>query len=124
MIFSTLEHISTHISFSTVFVVITLHLMTLLVNEIVGLYKSLEKGIEKFFKCNNCAKCYFYPSICYVGPLNSNASICNISTCSPISMVNDACKYDGIGLCGSFMRIIIISNTSNYYISKRYNKDF
>ncbi|KAL2929214.1 Cytochrome c biogenesis protein CcsA [Bienertia sinuspersici] len=148
--------------------------MTLLVNEIVGLYNSLEKGMlatffcitgllvtrwvfwkhfplsdlyesliflswsfylihmilfffkkrEKFFKCNNCAKCYFYPSICYVGPLNSNASICNISTCSPISMVNDACKYDGIGLCGSFMRIIIISNTSNYYISKRYNKDF
>ncbi|KAL2893247.1 Cytochrome c biogenesis protein CcsA [Bienertia sinuspersici] len=79
--------------------------------------------VEKFFKCNNCAKCYFYPSICYVGPLNSNASICNISTCSPISMVNDACKYDGIGLCGSFMRIIIISNTYNYYISKRYNNE-
>ncbi|KAL2943787.1 Cytochrome c biogenesis protein CcsA [Bienertia sinuspersici] len=100
--------------------------MTLLVNEIVGLYNSLEKGMflpysydslfskrEKFYKCNNCARCYFYPSILYVGPLNSKASICNISTCSQISMVNDACKYDGIGLCGSFMRIIIISTTSN-----------
>ncbi|KAL2924470.1 Cytochrome c biogenesis protein CcsA [Bienertia sinuspersici] len=88
-----------------IFVVITLHLMTLLVNEIVGLYNSLEKGmlatffcitgllvtrLKKFLKCNNYAKCYFYPSICYVGPLNSNASICNISTYSRISMVNDA----------------------------------
>uniref|UniRef100_UPI0030021938 cytochrome c heme attachment protein n=1 Tax=Baolia bracteata TaxID=2184446 RepID=UPI0030021938 len=50
MIFSTLEHILTHISFSTVSVVITLHLITLLVNEIVGLYNSLEKGmIVTFF---------------------------------------------------------------------------
>nr|YP_009571650.1 cytochrome c heme attachment protein [Mollugo verticillata]QBC68300.1 cytochrome c heme attachment protein [Mollugo verticillata] len=50
MIFSTLEHILTHISFSMVSVVITLHLLTLLVNEIVGLYNSLEKGmIVTFF---------------------------------------------------------------------------
>lgn len=50
MIFSTLEHILTHISFSTVSVVITLHLITLLVNEIAGLYNSLEKGmIVTFF---------------------------------------------------------------------------
>nr|YP_010976453.1 cytochrome c biogenesis protein [Stellaria neglecta]WNX95255.1 cytochrome c biogenesis protein [Stellaria neglecta] len=45
MIFSTLEHILTHISFSTVSVVITLHLITLLVNEKVGLYNSLKKGM-------------------------------------------------------------------------------
>nr|YP_010425851.1 cytochrome c biogenesis protein [Suaeda physophora]USL47492.1 cytochrome c biogenesis protein [Suaeda physophora] len=51
MIFSTLEHILTHISFSTVSVVITLHLITLLVNEIVGLYNSLEKGMVVTFLC-------------------------------------------------------------------------
>nr|YP_009557133.1 cytochrome c heme attachment protein [Achatocarpus nigricans]YP_009557211.1 cytochrome c heme attachment protein [Achatocarpus pubescens]QBC70960.1 cytochrome c heme attachment protein [Achatocarpus nigricans]QBC71038.1 cytochrome c heme attachment protein [Achatocarpus pubescens]QBE87777.1 cytochrome c heme attachment protein [Phaulothamnus spinescens] len=51
MIFSTLEHILTHISFSTVSVVITLHLITLLVNEIVGLYNSLEKGMIVTFFC-------------------------------------------------------------------------
>nr|QBE88033.1 cytochrome c heme attachment protein [Glinus dahomensis] len=45
MIFSTLEHILTHISFSMVSVVITLHLITLLVNEIAGLYNSFEKGM-------------------------------------------------------------------------------
>nr|YP_009684250.1 cytochrome c heme attachment protein [Pseudostellaria heterophylla]YP_010555142.1 cytochrome c biogenesis protein [Cyclamen persicum]YP_010555308.1 cytochrome c heme attachment protein [Pseudostellaria japonica]QDP18211.1 cytochrome c heme attachment protein [Pseudostellaria heterophylla]UYR20729.1 cytochrome c heme attachment protein [Pseudostellaria japonica] len=45
MLFSTLEHILTHISFSTVSVVITLHLITLLVNEKVRLYNSLEKGM-------------------------------------------------------------------------------
>nr|YP_009567844.1 cytochrome c heme attachment protein [Stegnosperma halimifolium]QBE88118.1 cytochrome c heme attachment protein [Stegnosperma halimifolium] len=51
MIFSTLEHILTHISFSTVSVVITLHLITLLVNEIVGLYNSFEKGMIITFLC-------------------------------------------------------------------------
>uniref|UniRef100_UPI0030033744 cytochrome c heme attachment protein n=1 Tax=Corispermum chinganicum TaxID=1076197 RepID=UPI0030033744 len=51
MIFSTLEHILTHISFSTVSVVITLHLITLLVNEIAGLYNSLEKGMIVTFFC-------------------------------------------------------------------------
>lgn len=51
MIFSTLEHIFTHISFSMVSVVITLHLITLLVNEIVGLYNSLEKGMVVSFFC-------------------------------------------------------------------------
>lgn len=51
MIFLTLEHILTHISFSTVSVVITLHLITLLVNEIVGLYNSLEKGMVVTFLC-------------------------------------------------------------------------
>nr|YP_009456513.1 cytochrome c heme attachment protein [Gymnocarpos przewalskii]AUJ23103.1 cytochrome c heme attachment protein [Gymnocarpos przewalskii]UVW79807.1 cytochrome c heme attachment protein [Gymnocarpos przewalskii]UVW79888.1 cytochrome c heme attachment protein [Gymnocarpos przewalskii]UVW79969.1 cytochrome c heme attachment protein [Gymnocarpos przewalskii] len=50
MIFSTLEHILTHISFSTVSVVITLHLITLIVNEKVRLYNSLKKGmIVTFF---------------------------------------------------------------------------
>nr|YP_009572404.1 cytochrome c heme attachment protein [Monococcus echinophorus]QBE87369.1 cytochrome c heme attachment protein [Monococcus echinophorus] len=51
MIFSILEHILTHISFSTVSVVITLHLITLLVNEIVGLYNSFEKGMIVTFSC-------------------------------------------------------------------------
>nr|AKZ21770.1 cytochrome c biogenesis protein [Silene antirrhina] len=45
MIFSTLERILTHISFSTVSIVITLHLITLVVNEKVWLYNSLEKGM-------------------------------------------------------------------------------
>nr|YP_010467885.1 cytochrome c biogenesis protein [Paronychia argentea]UVF30406.1 cytochrome c biogenesis protein [Paronychia argentea]UVF31245.1 cytochrome c biogenesis protein [Paronychia argentea] len=45
MIFSTLEQILTHISFSTVSVVITLHLITLIVNEKVRLYNSLKKGM-------------------------------------------------------------------------------
>lgn len=33
-------------------------------------------------------------------------------------MVNDARKYDGIGLCSSFMWIIIIHGSSSHYISK------
>lgn len=45
MIFSTLEHILTHISFSIVSIVITIHLITLLVDEIIKLYDSLEKGM-------------------------------------------------------------------------------
>nr|YP_010934411.1 cytochrome c heme attachment protein [Atriplex canescens]WKV25195.1 cytochrome c heme attachment protein [Atriplex canescens] len=50
MILSTLEQILTHISFSTVSAVIILHLITLFVNEIAGLYNSLEKGmIVTFF---------------------------------------------------------------------------
>nr|YP_009234689.1 cytochrome c biogenesis protein [Meliosma aff. cuneifolia Moore 333]ADD30956.1 cytochrome c heme attachment protein [Meliosma aff. cuneifolia Moore 333]AMD08407.1 cytochrome c biogenesis protein [Meliosma aff. cuneifolia Moore 333] len=50
MIFLTLEHILTYISFSIVSIVITIHLMTLLVDEIIGLYDSSEKGmIVTFF---------------------------------------------------------------------------
>ena len=50
MIFSTLEHILTHISFSIISIVITIHLITLFVDEIVGLYDSSEKGmIATFF---------------------------------------------------------------------------
>ncbi|KAI3887522.1 hypothetical protein MKX03_032031 [Papaver bracteatum] len=41
MIFSTLEHILTHISFSIVSIVITIYLMTLLVHEIIGLHDSI-----------------------------------------------------------------------------------
>nr|QVX30457.1 cytochrome c heme attachment protein [Bowdichia virgilioides] len=51
MIFSTLEHILTHISFSVVSIVISIHLITLLVNEIVGLYDSSEKGMIITFLC-------------------------------------------------------------------------
>nr|QKX48902.1 cytochrome c heme attachment protein [Macleaya cordata]UEV85805.1 cytochrome c heme attachment protein [Macleaya cordata] len=51
MIFSTLEHILTHISFSIVSIVITIYLMTLLVHEIVGLYHSSEKGMIATFFC-------------------------------------------------------------------------
>uniref|UniRef100_UPI0030E17C48 cytochrome c heme attachment protein n=1 Tax=Eremogone griffithii TaxID=1701062 RepID=UPI0030E17C48 len=51
MIFSTLEHILNHISFSTVSIVITLHLITFLVNKKVRLYNSLEKGMIVTFLC-------------------------------------------------------------------------
>nr|QXU57483.1 cytochrome c biogenesis protein [Geum rupestre var. rupestre]QXU57570.1 cytochrome c biogenesis protein [[Taihangia] rupestris var. ciliata]QZL39031.1 cytochrome c heme attachment protein [Geum rupestre]WEG90466.1 cytochrome c biogenesis protein [Geum rupestre var. rupestre]WEG90644.1 cytochrome c biogenesis protein [Geum rupestre var. rupestre] len=51
MIFSTLEHILTHISFSIISIVITIHLITLLVDEIVGLYNSSEKGMLVTFFC-------------------------------------------------------------------------
>nr|ARC99949.1 cytochrome c heme attachment protein [Luetkea pectinata] len=51
MIFSTLEHILTHISFSIVSIVITINLITLLVDEIVGLYDSSEKGMIATFFC-------------------------------------------------------------------------
>nr|YP_010389045.1 cytochrome c heme attachment protein [Cypripedium palangshanense]UPQ44366.1 cytochrome c heme attachment protein [Cypripedium palangshanense] len=50
MIFVTLEHILTHISFSIISIVIMIHLMNLLVYEIEGLRNSLEKGmIATFF---------------------------------------------------------------------------
>nr|QWE50438.1 cytochrome c biogenesis protein [Rourea microphylla] len=51
MIFLTLEHILTHISFSVVSIVITIHLITILVNEIVGLYDSSKKGMLITFFC-------------------------------------------------------------------------
>nr|YP_010291763.1 cytochrome c heme attachment protein [Rohrbachia minima]YP_010294292.1 cytochrome c heme attachment protein [Typha lugdunensis]ULQ67942.1 cytochrome c heme attachment protein [Typha lugdunensis]ULQ68028.1 cytochrome c heme attachment protein [Rohrbachia minima] len=50
MIFATLEHILSHISFSIILIVIPIHLMTLLVHEISGLRDSSEKGmIATFF---------------------------------------------------------------------------
>ena len=51
MIFSTLEHILLHISFSVVSIVITIQLITLLVDEIIGLYDSSEKGMVATFCC-------------------------------------------------------------------------
>nr|YP_010874841.1 cytochrome c heme attachment protein [Bonnaya antipoda]WGV42963.1 cytochrome c heme attachment protein [Bonnaya antipoda] len=45
MIFSTLEHILTHISFSIVSIILTIYLITFLVDEIVKLYHSSEKGM-------------------------------------------------------------------------------
>nr|YP_010927574.1 cytochrome c biogenesis protein [Cuphea palustris]WKK46492.1 cytochrome c biogenesis protein [Cuphea palustris] len=45
MIFSTLEHILTHISFSVVSIVITILFISLSVDEIRGLYDSSEKGL-------------------------------------------------------------------------------
>ncbi|MFS7901242.1 Cytochrome c biogenesis protein CcsA [Helianthus anomalus] len=51
MIFSTLEHILTHISFSIVSIVITVHLITLLGNEIIKPYDSSEKGMIATFLC-------------------------------------------------------------------------
>nr|YP_008963527.1 cytochrome c heme attachment protein [Penthorum chinense]AFR25707.1 cytochrome c heme attachment protein [Penthorum chinense] len=51
MIFLTLEHIFTHISFSIVSILITIFLITLLVDEIVGLYDSSEKGLIATFFC-------------------------------------------------------------------------
>nr|YP_009233308.1 cytochrome c heme attachment protein [Zizania latifolia]AMB27188.1 cytochrome c heme attachment protein [Zizania latifolia] len=50
MLFATLEHILTHISFSTISIVITIYLITLLVRELGGLRDSSEKGmIATFF---------------------------------------------------------------------------
>nr|AMC30834.1 cytochrome c biogenesis protein [Vicia americana var. minor]QJS52158.1 CcsA [Vicia bungei] len=51
MIFSTLEHILTHISFSVISIVISIHLITLLVNEIVGLYDLSKKAMIITFFC-------------------------------------------------------------------------
>nr|QVX31127.1 cytochrome c biogenesis protein [Sesbania drummondii] len=51
MIFSTLEHILTHISFSVVSIMISIHLITLLMNEIIGLYDSSKKGMIMTFFC-------------------------------------------------------------------------
>ena len=51
MIFSILQHILTHISFSVVSILITIYLLTLLVNEIVGLYDSSDKGMMATFSC-------------------------------------------------------------------------
>nr|YP_009123308.1 cytochrome c heme attachment protein [Chloranthus serratus]AJM70005.1 cytochrome c heme attachment protein [Chloranthus serratus] len=50
MIFATLEHILTHICFSIILIVITIHLITLLVHEI-GLYNLSEKGMIATFFC-------------------------------------------------------------------------
>lgn len=51
MIFLTLEHILNHISFSVVSIVITMHFLNLVVDEIVGLYYSSEKGMLVSFFC-------------------------------------------------------------------------
>nr|QJQ73314.1 cytochrome c biogenesis protein [Caryopteris trichosphaera] len=51
MIFSTLEHILTHISFSTVSILITIQLITFLMDEIVKLYDSSKKGMIMTFFC-------------------------------------------------------------------------
>nr|QJX68015.1 cytochrome c heme attachment protein [Allium mongolicum] len=49
MIFTTLEHILTHLSFSIVSIVIAIHLMILSVHEIIGLRHSSEKGMLATF---------------------------------------------------------------------------
>nr|AXR94178.1 cytochrome c heme attachment protein [Elaeagnus loureirii]AXR94262.1 cytochrome c heme attachment protein [Elaeagnus loureirii]AXR94346.1 cytochrome c heme attachment protein [Elaeagnus loureirii]AXR94430.1 cytochrome c heme attachment protein [Elaeagnus loureirii] len=51
MLFSILEHILTHISFSIGSIVITIHLITLLGDEIVELYDSSKKGMMVTFFC-------------------------------------------------------------------------
>nr|YP_009946769.1 cytochrome c biogenesis protein [Incarvillea sinensis]QOE76761.1 cytochrome c biogenesis protein [Incarvillea sinensis] len=51
MIFSILEHIFTHISFSIVSILITIYLITFLVDEIVKLYDSSERGMIMNFFC-------------------------------------------------------------------------
>nr|YP_010927826.1 cytochrome c biogenesis protein [Cuphea arenarioides]WKK46828.1 cytochrome c biogenesis protein [Cuphea arenarioides] len=51
MIFSILEHILTHISFSVVSIVITIFFISLSVDEIRGLYDSSEKGMIATFFC-------------------------------------------------------------------------
>nr|BBB03229.1 cytochrome c biogenesis protein [Neuwiedia zollingeri var. singapureana] len=49
IIFATLEHIFTHISFSIISIMIMIHLMNLLVHEIEGLRNSSKKGIIATF---------------------------------------------------------------------------
>nr|YP_009156424.1 cytochrome c heme attachment protein [Brachyelytrum aristosum]AJV89329.1 cytochrome c heme attachment protein [Brachyelytrum aristosum] len=49
MLFATLEHILTHISFSTISIVITIHLITLLITELGKLRDSSEKGMTATF---------------------------------------------------------------------------
>ena len=49
MLFATLEHILTHISFSTISIVIMIHLITLIVRELRGLRDSSEKGMIATF---------------------------------------------------------------------------
>nr|QKI32478.1 cytochrome c heme attachment protein [Circaeaster agrestis]QKI32648.1 cytochrome c heme attachment protein [Circaeaster agrestis]QKI33668.1 cytochrome c heme attachment protein [Circaeaster agrestis]QKI33838.1 cytochrome c heme attachment protein [Circaeaster agrestis]QKI33923.1 cytochrome c heme attachment protein [Circaeaster agrestis] len=51
MIFFTLEHIFTHISFSIISIVITIYFITLLAREIGGLANSSEKGMLVTFFC-------------------------------------------------------------------------
>nr|YP_008994337.1 cytochrome c heme attachment protein [Melianthus villosus]AGS13056.1 cytochrome c heme attachment protein [Melianthus villosus]AKF42852.1 cytochrome c biogenesis protein [Melianthus villosus] len=51
MIFVTLEHILTHIAFSVVSIVMTIHLINLFADEIVGLYDSSKKGMIATFFC-------------------------------------------------------------------------
>nr|QYL70985.1 cytochrome c heme attachment protein [Chrysosplenium nudicaule] len=51
MIFLTFEHILTHISLSIISVLITIYLITLLVDEIVELDNSSEKGMIAIFFC-------------------------------------------------------------------------
>nr|UFR81933.1 cytochrome c heme attachment protein [Morina chlorantha] len=51
MIFSILEHILTNISFSIVSIVITIHLITLLVDKKKKLYDSSERGMIATFLC-------------------------------------------------------------------------
>nr|YP_010486927.1 cytochrome c heme attachment protein [Decalobanthus boisianus]UWI70711.1 cytochrome c heme attachment protein [Decalobanthus boisianus] len=51
MIFSTLEHILTHISLSIISILITIHLIIFLVDEIRKLYDSSEKGMLVTFFC-------------------------------------------------------------------------
>nr|WSP01956.1 cytochrome c synthesis protein A [Pomatocalpa diffusum] len=53
MIFATLEHILTHISFSIISIVIIIHLMNLLVYEIEELRNSSEKGMIATFSSIN-----------------------------------------------------------------------
>nr|YP_010214124.1 cytochrome c heme attachment protein [Cecarria obtusifolia]UBN07850.1 cytochrome c heme attachment protein [Cecarria obtusifolia] len=51
MLFSTFEHILTHISFSIVSILIPIHFRILLVDEILELYDSSEKGMIAGFFC-------------------------------------------------------------------------
>nr|YP_011026397.1 cytochrome c heme attachment protein [Dudleya farinosa]WQN00392.1 cytochrome c heme attachment protein [Dudleya farinosa] len=51
MIFFTVEHILTHISFSLVSIVITIYLISLVADEIIGLSNSSERGLIAIFLC-------------------------------------------------------------------------
>nr|XP_007157190.1 hypothetical protein PHAVU_002G050000g [Phaseolus vulgaris]ESW29184.1 hypothetical protein PHAVU_002G050000g [Phaseolus vulgaris] len=102
MVFSTLEHILTHIVFGRLLVtrwIFSGHL------PFSNLYESLIflswtfsifymvlclKKKKLLFQYNNNAKYSFYPRLCYFGSFNRNASILNISACFTVPLVNDA----------------------------------
>jgi hypothetical protein len=54
MPFPTLQHILTHISVSTILIVIMIHLITLLVRELKGLHDPSEKGTIAIFLSITC----------------------------------------------------------------------
>ncbi|KAG5586138.1 hypothetical protein H5410_046572 [Solanum commersonii] len=124
----------THISFSIVSIVITIHLITFLVDEIVKLYDSSEKGIIVTFFCITGLLVtliflswsfslihiipYFKKNVLILSKITGPSAIL---TQGFATSVNNARKYDDIGLCSPFMWIVIFSSTSKQWF---FNESF